>query len=551
MSWQDLARRNSVVVLLLIAGGVLGGMPTIVLLALNGFLVGNALSALASSELGIMRFLLSAGPHGVLEMSGLVLAGAAGFGVAAHLLGVFGVNFRPPSFRSLLCQGLAAGLLMLPAAWIEVNATPKVVALLWDAEVVAKAEILVRWCTIFAIQALSIWVLFSVYSAIGESPSPGIVRILATVLPLWSTLVAGVCIVVYEYYFVEWRTAGATWTALAFVVLCGLPSLLYGAARNYTARSKDVGTGFRVHVPWMLLAAAYLLIGYGTAAVLDVLLPNMHRLASILLCAMTTTLVVILTGPVLVRRLLAETVPIDWSDRQYLDTATLLDQLRCSRDQVRLIRMRSGKLVNAMASGILPGSRQIILTTDLVACLMPRELAAVVAHEVGHHRRRHLQVGAMLLLLLTLLYAVGIAVLESLASTLGLGPLGGMVVLLWMSTFVLLAIPALLAACFRSFEWQADAYAARHGLAGELASALERIGSSETERRINSRIARLLAFHPPRQNRIEQLRSYSGDTLDLEPVVAQQAPSQKVPISPPSRPAGRGRSAGLGRGRRR
>ena len=86
MSWQDLSRHNSVVVLLLIAGGVLGGVPTIVLLALNGFLVGNALSVFASSELGIMRFLLSVGPHGVLEMSGLVVGGTVGLGIAAHLL---------------------------------------------------------------------------------------------------------------------------------------------------------------------------------------------------------------------------------------------------------------------------------------------------------------------------------------------------------------------------------------------------------------------------------------------------------------------------------
>ena len=506
MSWQDLSRRNSVVVLLLIAGGVLGGVPTIVLLALNGFLVGNALSVFASSEMGIMRFLLSVGPHGVLEMSGLVCAGTVGLGIAAHLLDVFGVNLGPPSFRSLLCRGLTAGLLMLPAAWIEVNATPKVITLLWDAEVVGKAEILIRWCTIVAIQVLSIWMLFGVYNAIGESPGPGIVRILAIVLPLWSTVVAGICIVVYEYYFVAWRTANATWAALAFVMLCGLPSLLYGAARNYTAHSKDVGTGFWVHIPWMLLAVVYLLIGYGTAAALDVFLPNLHRPASILLCAMTTTSIMVLASPALSRQLLAETLPIDWSDQQYLDTATLLDQLRYSRDQVRLIRLRNGKLVNAIASGILPGSRQIILTTDLVACLLPRELAAVVAHEIGHHRRRHLQIGAMVLLLLTLLYAAGIAVLESLA--LGWGSLGWMVILLWMALFVLLAVPATLAFCFRFFESQADAHAARHGLAGELASALERISSANNRRQMNSRIARLLAFHPPRQKRIEQLRSY-------------------------------------------
>ena len=510
-SWEDIASRNSMVALLLVVGGVLAGLPTLAILVLNGYIIGSALSAFASSEVGIIRFIIAIGPHGAMELGGLFLAGAVGIGIAAHLFETVGVNLRPPSIRSLLCQGVVAGLLILPAAWLEVNATPKVIALLWHAEVVVKAEVLSRWCVIFMIQGMSAWILFRVYNAIDKSSARSMARIMVPLLPLWSTLVGGMCVVVYEYYVVAWRTANATWTTVAFVILCCLPSLLYGAARHYRTQTTSVGRGLWIHVPWLLLATMYLLVGYGVATVLDAYLSDMRKSARLLLSVMGTSFIAVLIGPALIQRLLTKALPINWSDRQYTDTVTLLDRLCYSHDRVRLIQARSGKLTNAAVRGIVPGSSRIILTTDLVASLNARELAAVVAHEVGHHHYKHLQVGAVLLLLLACLYAVGITILESIvsASVLGLGPLGGMVVLLWMSAFVLLVMPGILASCSRFFERQADAYAARQGFARELASALERIGDQGVERQDRSRLGRVLAFHPPWQRRVEQLRSYN------------------------------------------
>lgn len=345
------------------------------------------------------------------------------------------------------------------------------------------------------------WTLFRVYNAIDKSSTPSMARIAAVLTPLWSTLVGGMCIVVYENYVAAWRTADATWTATAFVLLCCLPSVFYGAARYYRSQSAGVGRGLWVHAPWMLLATMYLLIGFGAAAMAETYLSDMSRSARLILSVMATGFVAVLLGPALVRRLLARTLPIDWSDRQYLDTAILLDRLCYSRERVRLMEARNGKLVNAMASGIVPGSNRITLTTDLVAFLSAREVAAVVAHEVGHHRCKHLQIGAALLLLLACLYAVSLSALD-------LGLLGGMIVLLWTSAFVLLAMPAVVASCFRFFERQADLYAARQGFAGELASSLEKIGSRGVKRRDRSRLGRVLAFHPPWQSRVERLRSW-------------------------------------------
>lgn len=382
------------------------------------------------------------------------------------------------------------------------------IALPWREDVAAKTEILLRWCVVLSIQGVSIWLVAVAYDAIDKSATRRAARVLPVLLPLWGMLVAGICIVLYEYQIVAWRASGATWKALAFAILCGMPSVLYGAARNYRTRSPSAGKGFRVHVPWMLLATAYLLIGYGVVAVSRTFLPDMPGPALLILSSMAAAFVAILALPLLIRRLFAKAQPIDWSNPRYQDTALLLDRLRYPRGQMRLVEARSGKLANAVASGIVPGGRRVVLTTDLVSLLTAPELAAVAAHEIGHHRRRHLQVAASLLLALTFLYAVGIAVLQNLATTLGMGPLGAFVVFSWMSAFVLLAMPAVLASCSRRFEWQADAYAARHGLAEELASAIEKIGSATVERRDGSRLERLLTFHPPWRSRVERLRSH-------------------------------------------
>ncbi|MSR40522.1 MAG: hypothetical protein EXS10_01265 [Phycisphaerales bacterium] len=49
-----------------------------------------------------------------------------------------------------------------------------------------------------------------------------------------------------------------------------------------------------------------------------------------------------------------------------------------------------GLVANAMVLGVIPGTRAVILTDRLVESLRDDELDAVVAHEIGHIKRRHL-----------------------------------------------------------------------------------------------------------------------------------------------------------------
>ena len=70
-----------------------------------------------------------------------------------------------------------------------------------------------------------------------------------------------------------------------------------------------------------------------------------------------------------------------------------------------------GATLNAAAVGLLPPFRYLFITPELARCLPPEEFDAVVAHELGHIRHRHLLL--YLISALTFLSLVWIAVSES------------------------------------------------------------------------------------------------------------------------------------------
>ncbi len=55
-----------------------------------------------------------------------------------------------------------------------------------------------------------------------------------------------------------------------------------------------------------------------------------------------------------------------------------------------LVWNTNGRLMNAMAVGVLPAMKTIIMTDKLVTNLTRKELLAVTLHEVGHHRFWHI-----------------------------------------------------------------------------------------------------------------------------------------------------------------
>ncbi len=122
-----------------------------------------------------------------------------------------------------------------------------------------------------------------------------------------------------------------------------------------------------------------------------------------------------------------------------------------------------GAIVNAAVIGIAPSLRYLALSDGLVDHLPDDELEAVIAHEVGHLRRRHMPwlaaatIGAVLLAggvmgwLLVALEPFGV----------GVGPSADLAILI--STFATLGATLLVIGWVsRRFEWQADAFAAAH-----------------------------------------------------------------------------------------
>ncbi|HAT10759.1 MAG TPA: hypothetical protein DCS97_09245 [Planctomycetes bacterium] len=58
--------------------------------------------------------------------------------------------------------------------------------------------------------------------------------------------------------------------------------------------------------------------------------------------------------------------------------------------RLRVWSSPGGQVHNAMAMGLFPGLRWTLVSSDLISDLPPEQVRAVVAHEAGHHRHRHL-----------------------------------------------------------------------------------------------------------------------------------------------------------------
>jgi len=146
---------------------------------------------------------------------------------------------------------------------------------------------------------------------------------------------------------------------------------------------------------------------------------------------------------------------------------------------------------NAFAAGVLPGFRAVFVTTGLLRQLTAPELRAIVAHERGHHRRRHvtLRLGSVVLFVAPWLVATAT------------GVPGG------FRAGLLALVPAVLLICWlgRWTEYDADAYAARRIGGPPLASALERVHGDTRPSAERRRLTGLLSTHPPVDRRLAKL----------------------------------------------
>ena len=181
--------------------------------------------------------------------------------------------------------------------------------------------------------------------------------------------------------------------------------------------------------------------------------------------------------PIVIAPLFNKFTPMtDSAHKQKLDA--LLQ--RCGFSAAGLFVM-DGSRRSAHANAYFTGfgkHRRIVLFDTLISQLSPTQLEAVLAHEIGHYQRKHLQKR------LVLMAAMSLALLWALFQLLhapwfysGLGvdsanPATALALFSMAMPLCLLPLTPLSNALSRKHEYEADAYAAQHSSAQELIDAL-------------------------------------------------------------------------------
>jgi Zn-dependent protease with chaperone function len=149
-----------------------------------------------------------------------------------------------------------------------------------------------------------------------------------------------------------------------------------------------------------------------------------------------------------------DTVPIPPGVlRSELEGLARAHRVRVSRF---LIWRTRGAMLNGAVIGITPLARFVVLTDALLDALSEPQVEAVAAHEIAHVKKRHMLWLAVAILGSALLSgeALGLA-----AERLGAGALVATVI---GAVASLASVVLVLGHVSRRFEWQADAFAARH-----------------------------------------------------------------------------------------
>lgn len=156
-------------------------------------------------------------------------------------------------------------------------------------------------------------------------------------------------------------------------------------APNLCSRGQFVLSNLR-HQVAIVLAPLLLLRAWGEGIHL---LPELHVLgvSANPILAMAGAGGVLLFAPVILRYLW-DTVPLPPGDLR----TSLVDL--CTRHKIRvrqlLLWRTYGSMINAAVMGMIPSLRYILLTDALLDNVPAKQVEAVMAHEIGHVRRRHM-----------------------------------------------------------------------------------------------------------------------------------------------------------------
>jgi len=168
---------------------------------------------------------------------------------------------------------------------------------------------------------------------------------------------------------------------------------------------------------------------------------------------------------------------------------------------------------NAYFTG-LGRAKRIVFFDTLIDKLAPPEVEAVLAHELGHFRRRHVwkRIGIMAAVSLALLWLLGQVIAEP-WFYLGLGVADGstaMALILFSQVLPVFLFPLtpIASGLSRRHEYEADAYAAQHADAASLIAALVKLYRDNAATLTPDPLHSLFYdSHPPATLRVAHLRS--------------------------------------------
>ncbi len=191
------------------------------------------------------------------------------------------------------------------------------------------------------------------------------------------------------------------------------------------------------------------------------------------------------------------------------DLRAELDEL-CRRAGVKvkdIVLKNSPDVVNAYATGFLPGHRYIVLTQGLLEKMDRDEIKAVVAHELGHIKLHHLWINLGLAVGWFIFFMAVVQALKRLGIPIFSNPMVNIITLLvalltWnyiFSGFV----------AVRN-EFKADEFAAKLVGADAMARALEKLYQYGNYPKKTAWWFKLLSYHPCIEERIRHVKMLRG-----------------------------------------
>ena len=178
-------------------------------------------------------------------------------------------------------------------------------------------------------------------------------------------------------------------------------------------------------------------------------------------------------------------------------------------------RSKRSKHPNAYFTGF-KNNRRIVFFDTLLSILTPREVKAVLAHEIGHYKHNHI---VKSLLLSTLIIFLGLFLLSSLINSttylnllnLPFNASSQLIALFFTYQVASFFIDPLFSSLSRKNEYEADAYAANQVDKEYLISSLTKLYKSNLSFLVPNKLYALFYYsHPTVLERINKLRSNNG-----------------------------------------